>query len=148
MRVRDARSGDLSALVELYRQLVVDDDADAQALGGEVGLRVLEGMISQPDRNLLVAEGDGVVLGTADQVVVVNLTHGGRPWCIVENMVVDEWHRRRGVGQALMAEVLRRARAVNCYKVQLLSRRVRTDAHDFYRAIGFEDSAVGFRLYL
>jgi GNAT superfamily N-acetyltransferase len=127
---------------------VVDDGAGAQALGSDAGRQVLDVVISQPDRHLLVAEGEGGVVGTVDQLIVANLTHQGRPWCIVENMVVDEGHRRGGVGQALMEEVLLRARGAGCYKVQLLSRRVRTDAHDFYRALGFEDSAQGFRLYL
>lgn len=67
---------------------------------------------------------------------------------IVENVVVDTGARRQGVGQALMDDVLRRARDASCYKIQLLSRKGRSEAHAFYERLGFEASAEGFRRYL
>ena len=54
--------------------------------------------------------------------------------------------RRRGVGRALMREVERRAREAGCYKLQLVSGARRSQAHLFYKAIGY-NSAEGFRLY-
>jgi GNAT superfamily N-acetyltransferase len=95
-----------------------------------------------------VAVVGGTVVGTADMVVVENLTHGGRPWVIVENVVVDEAHRGEGVGKALMAEVVDEARRRDCFKVQLLSLEHRLGAHAFYRSLGFGTMAQGFRLYL
>ena len=88
------------------------------------------------------------VVGTADLFVVANLTHGGMSWAIVENVVVDEKQRGTGVGGALMEEVVARSREVGCYKIQLLSRSHRVAAHAFYQHLGFEPSAIGFRLYL
>jgi hypothetical protein len=40
-----------------------------------------------------------------------------------------------------------RARESGCYKVQLMSDVRRGEAHSFYRSLGFEPSAHGFRLY-
>ncbi len=105
-------------------------------------------MQAQTGRALLVATVDGTVAGTADLCVLAGLTHGGRPWAVVEHVVVCERFRRRGVGRALMQEVVVRCRAAGCYKVQLASRQHRLGAHEFYRALGFETSALAFRLYL
>ena len=82
---------------------------------------------------------------TADLLIVSNLTHAGDPWAIVENVIVDRAARRGGIGRALMSELLRRCDAAGCYKVQLLSRKHRHEAHAFYRSLGFEPVAEGFR---
>ncbi|CAJ60404.1 Putative acetyltransferase (partial) [Frankia alni ACN14a] len=47
-----------------------------------------------------------------------------------------------------MTDVVRAARSANCYKVQLLSRNDRSEAHLFYEATGFAPSAAGVRMYL
>ena len=97
---------------------------------------------------MLVADDHGTLVGTADLLVVPNLTHGARAWAIVENVVVTPVRRRQGIGRALMQEVIKRATEANCYKLQLLSRQERTEAHAFYRSLGLERVAEGFRLYL
>jgi ribosomal protein S18 acetylase RimI-like enzyme len=61
-------------------------------------------------------------------------------------VVVGREFRRLGVGRALMEEAARRAREAGCHRLQLLSRVQRKEAHAFYRAIGMEASAQGFRL--
>jgi GNAT superfamily N-acetyltransferase len=97
---------------------------------------------------LLVADDDGRVIGTADMIIVPNLTHDGRPWAMIENIIVQPERRRSGVARSLLDEVFARARAANCYKVQLMSNQKREEAHSFYGALGFAPSAQGFRLYL
>ncbi|WP_261559344.1 GNAT family N-acetyltransferase [Frankia tisae] len=147
LRIRPAVTDDLPALLELYRQLArfpVGSLPTDPAVAGPVLARIL----TDPARWLLVAEAGDRVVGTADLVIIANLTHGSRPWAIVENMVVDARTRRCGVGEALMTHVLDTARAANCYKVQLLSRNDRSEAHAFYAAVGFTQSAAGFRIYL
>jgi predicted GNAT superfamily acetyltransferase len=65
------------------------------------------------------------VVGTVDCTVLPNLTRRLRRFMLVENVVVAEAARRRGVGVALFDA-----------------------AHDFYQAQGFEPVARGFRRYL
>lgn len=145
--VRAAGAADLDVLLDLYRQLA--DDRPESLPGDRVlSAAVFARILADRRRHVLVAEAAGRVVGTAEMLVVDNLTHGGRPWVAVENVVVDQAARGRGVGRALMDEVLARTRAVGGYRIQLLSRGQRTDAHAFYRSLGFETSAVGFRLYV
>jgi GNAT superfamily N-acetyltransferase len=147
VHVRSATSNDLPELLRIYQQLAGDrvaalptDLVEAKSL--------FPAIAAQVGRQLLVAEVDERVVGTADLLIVPNLTHGGAPWAVVENVVVDEGSRRRGVGRALTDEMVRRCNDAGCYKMQLLSNKHRTDAHQFYRSVCFEAVAEGFRRYL
>jgi GNAT superfamily N-acetyltransferase len=101
-----------------------------------------------PEHRLLVAEYNGVVVGTLFVLVVANLSHGARPWAILENMIVDGNYRNKGIGHMLIDFALDFCRDAGCYKAQLLSNVKRDNAHRFYRSAGFQDSALGFRRYL
>ena len=147
VEIRGAEAGDLPALLDLYEQLAEGFGHHPASL--EQGRSLLSEINRQPGRALLVALHNGWLAGSVDLMIVSpNLTHGGRPWAIVENVVVDRQARRLGIGRALMEEAIRRSREAGCYELQLLSNRVRTDAHAFYRALGFQSSAEGFRLYM
>ncbi|MEH0931268.1 GNAT family N-acetyltransferase [Micromonospora sp. CPCC 205558] len=103
---------------------------------------------AQAGRRLLLAVAGETVVGTLDTLVVPNLTHGARPYMVVENVVVAAGWRRRGVARALLLAALDDATAAGCYKVQLVSNAARTEAHRFYASVGFAQSAVGYRRYL
>ena len=85
-----ARLSDGETLVRLLTQL-----HPAYPPQPELVADVLIAALRAQGRTLLVATIDGVVVGTADLLVVQNLTHGCRPWAIVENVVVDDGKRPR-----------------------------------------------------
>jgi predicted N-acetyltransferase YhbS len=143
IEVRPAREDDLEALLVLYGQLHEQPPEPAQP-----ALDVLRAILAQPGRHLLVATSDRLVVGTADLLIAANLTHGARPWAIIENVVVAESQRGGGVGALLMRELVAAAHEAGCYRVVLTSDKQRDDAHAFYRALGFEAVAEGFKLYL
>jgi GNAT superfamily N-acetyltransferase len=58
--------------------------------------------------------------------------------------VVDERHRRRGIGEVLVAAVEREARARGCVLLFLTTAERRADAHAFYRRIGLEETGRRF----
>ncbi len=95
-----------------------------------------------------MAHKEGDVVGTVSFQIVPNLSHDDRPWAILENMVVNDKCRRQGFGRLLIEYVVGRCREAGCYKLQLLSNKKGGEAHEFYRSVGFEDSALGFRAYL
>ncbi len=145
--VRPVTAEDLAGLLGLYAELG-EGSPGPEPVSLAQAQRLLREVQAQEGRALLVATVDGSLAGTADLCVVPGFTHGGRPWAVVEHVVVSERFRRRGVGRALMQAVVERCRSAGCYKVQLASRQHRLGAHEFYRALGFETSALAFRLYL
>jgi len=147
--VRVATEEDIPRILELYRELAITTSQTEQR--GSRSLddyrRVFAEVSALPGHELLVAEDEGKVVGTMVLLIVPNLSHNALPWALVENMVVDEKYRRRGIGRLLMEYAIAQAKKAGCYKVQLLSNKKRVEAHRFYRSMGFEASAHGFRLY-
>jgi L-amino acid N-acyltransferase YncA len=149
--VRAAVEKDIPRILELYEEQLVVGTAEAEKERSpslEHYRQVFSMIESLPGCELIVAEEQGEVTGTAMLMIVPNLSHHALPWIVVENVVVDEKHRRKGVGRLLMDYVLTRAKEAGCYKVQLMSDKSREEAHKFYESIGYKASAEGFRLYL
>lgn len=146
--VREAEVADLVQLLGLYAELMLGDRDSAQPGDAAGSQPVIEAMLADPARHLLAAGIGDQVMGTVDLLIVENLTHHCEPWAIIENVVVAERARRRGVGRALMSHAMELARSAGCYKVQLLSGMNRGPAHDFYEELGFEPVAQGFKIYL
>ena len=96
----------------------------------------------------MVAEAGGRIAGSATLIIVPNLTHQGRPYAIVENVVVDQTQRGGGIGELLMRHAIEAAGRAGCYKLSLTSNRRREDAHRFYERLGFVATHEGYRLEL
>lgn len=146
VEVRRAGRNDIAGLLALYVELAEGRDVSVPASPVDSG-PILEAIMADQARHLLVGVIGDDIAGSVDLVVIPNLTHHGRPWAIVENVIVTQRYRRAGVGTALMTEALAEARAEGCYKVQLHSGKQRTGAHSFYRALGFDSIAEGFKIY-
>jgi GNAT superfamily N-acetyltransferase len=144
--VRRAVSQDLDALLAMYVELA-EGMVDGPAEGAQAA-ELLQSISAEGNRQLAVALLDGEPAGTADLLIVSNLTHLGRPWAIIENVVVFASARRAGVATELMSHLVGVARAAGCYKVQLISGKQRLEAHAFYRSLGFDARGEGFKIYL
>jgi N-acetylglutamate synthase-like GNAT family acetyltransferase len=141
--IRKATKQDLPRIIELYEELT----EEKINVPRETLQRVFMEIDTFPNQEFLVAENDGLVVGTLFLQIVPNLSHDAKPWAILENMVVDSRFRRKGIGKELIEQAFVRSREAGCYKVQLLSNKKRYEAHEFYRALGFQDSSLGFRIY-
>jgi GNAT superfamily N-acetyltransferase len=112
--VRSAGSSDLPALLALYLQL---NPGDA-AMDDHTAAATWTSIAGTPGRTMLVAEHAAQILGTLDVTIVPNLTRGGRPVLLVENVVVDYAQRRRGLGRRLLEAATDIGREAGCYKLQ------------------------------
>jgi ribosomal protein S18 acetylase RimI-like enzyme len=84
---------------------------------------------------LLVAEDEGVILGSLTLVVFLIPT-GIRAW--IEDVVVDDAARGKGVGGALNNHALALATELGATTVDLTSRPSRDAANRLYQQLGFE----------
>lgn len=66
----------------------------------------------------------------------------------VDDLVVDEYHRRQGIGTALMQHAENSAKEINCDFVRLASGINKQEAHRFYEAIGYKKTSYAFALKL
>jgi GNAT superfamily N-acetyltransferase len=142
--IRKATTEDVDELLELYRQLA----STGELPNATDATMVIDLINSNPWMLFLVAEMDGMVVGTVTVVIVPAITHSAQPWAQIEHMVVHEAHRGIGIGRALLARCEEHVRAVGGFKMQLQSSNHREDAHRFYEREGFSASSMGYRRYL
>ncbi len=145
--IREAAEPDIPRILELYRQLSlgsVNEDTPPDLDGSRAMFRDMD---AQPGYHVLVAEEDGVVLGTITLVILPGFAHHNRRWSVIEYVVVDEAYRSRGIGQQLMDHAAQIAQEEGCYKIMLCSNKKRPDAHRFYKRIGYEQTHEAFHRY-
>jgi GNAT superfamily N-acetyltransferase len=91
------------------------------------------GQFQPPDGRLLLAVDDGVALGCgAVRVVAPGVAE-------VKRMYLRPEARGRGIGRALLQELLGTARCFGCREARLDTGWFATDAHRLYRAAGFDE---------
>ena len=84
---------------------------------------------------LIARDDDGTILGSLT-LVVFPIPTGIRAW--IEDVVVDEAARGKGVGEALNRDALARAAELGARTVDLTSRPSREAANRLYQRIGFK----------
>lgn len=140
--IREALESDLSAVLALYAQPGLDD---GEMLPLEEARTVWRQFARYPSYRLFVAQNEtNTIVGSYALLVMHNLAHRGTPSAIAEDVVVSDAHQRQGIGRALMAHALQQARAAGCYKLALSSNARRTEAHAFYRSLGFAQHGLSF----
>jgi GNAT superfamily N-acetyltransferase len=98
--------------------------------------------------DVLVAIVDDQVVGVTQVMVFPHFQHTGG-WCAeLESVHVRSDLRSQGIGAKLLAAAEELARREGCYRVQLTSRNIRSDAHRFYEAHGFVATSQGFKKLL
>lgn len=139
--VRRANAADAEAIAALYQELFPDPDIDV--LPGH-----LHSLSDSPHTFVFVAEADGAVCGTALLNLCRDVMYGTQPFGVVENVVVIDGMRGRGIGRLLLAEVEKLALAHHCSKLMMLSSVTREAAHGFFRHCGFaSDTKLAFVKY-
>lgn len=89
-----------------------------------------------PDNSFFAAESGGAVIGWV-HVYGVHLLESPRSFAEIGGLVVGAEFRRQGVGRALMEQAERWAQEHSYHEVRLRSGLHRTDAHQFYQAVGY-----------
>ena len=119
-------------LVEAFARLTPQLSRSSPVPSAEV----LAEIVAAESTSLLVARGDdGVIVGSLT-LVLFRIPTGLRAW--IEDVVVDEAGRGRGVGEALNRRAIEIAVEGGARSVDLTSRPSREAANRLYRRLGFE----------
>jgi GNAT superfamily N-acetyltransferase len=138
LQIRPADSQDAAAVAALAGELAMSFPFSREAFAAS-----FPALLADPQACLLVAAGGdgpvGYLLGFCHHTLYAN---GPVGW--VEEILVRGEHRRGGAGRKLMAAFEDWAGERGCALVALATRR----AAPFYRALGYEESAVYHRKML
>jgi GNAT superfamily N-acetyltransferase len=129
--IREAERGDLAGLLRLYTHLHGNPLPERAPTG------VWEEILSDPRHHVVVAEEAGEIVSSCVLVVVPNLTHGQRPYALMENVVTREDFRGRGLATRCLDFARGIAEAANCYKIMLLTGSKEERTLRFYERAGY-----------
>jgi GNAT superfamily N-acetyltransferase len=129
LTIRDARPEDAAAIAALLGQLGYP--AEGQAVESRLQRLRIVG-----DR-VVVADLNGAVAGLAHLQVSPAIEYD-RPVAKLAALVVEESHRGKGIGRALLAAIEDEARLRGCGLLYVTTAERREDARAFYERLGLE----------
>lgn len=133
--IRGIREEDLENLLDLYSHLHrKDDPAPEKPILNSIWYEI----ITNPRLNYFVLEFENKMVSSCTLSIIPNLTRGGRPYGLIENVVTHAEYRRRGYGTLILQYALEIAWEQNCYKVMLLTGSRDPAVHLFYEKVGFK----------
>jgi len=103
---------------------------------------------AMPGTEQIVAERDGVIVGSMQLTCIPGISKIGMKRAIIEAVRIDASLRGNGLGSELIRWAIDRAQQKGCGVVQLTSDKARIDAHRFYERLGFKGSHLGMKLEL
>ena len=136
LNIRRAAAGDAEALRDLYSNHLSPDYPEEPR-----DMAALRESITRfgrdPLYHLLVGEAEGRLVSSVTLIIVENLTHGLRPYALIENVVTRAEFRGRHYATALMNRAGEIAAGAGCYKIMLLTGSKKESTLNFYENLGF-----------
>lgn len=138
--IRIAVTNDIDNLVGLLTDLFTQDlefvpDYQKQKAG-------LENIINNAKTGeILVMTIDDKIIGMVSLLYSISTALGGKVG-ILEDMIIDEKHRKQGFGQELLTEAISFAKRRNCLRLTLLTDYNNYPAITFYQKAGFSKSQM------
>jgi GNAT superfamily N-acetyltransferase len=144
-------NGDVMHQKEVYevRPPRIGDEGSSRLLLGQLGYNVTAEDIRDRLSDLARRQTDPVLLavaaGEVDGLIALHWTpmlHAPAPVARITVLVVRDGARGKGVGRILVDAGATLAKRAGCRVLELTTAVHRTDAHAFYKAIGFSASSL------
>ena len=126
MEIRKIRSEDFTPVLKLSAQMGYSIDNE--------GVANLSKLSTYPEHLILVAVSSDTIVGYIHAFKNYRIT--SKPFYEIGGLLVDENHRRRGIGKALIDAFLKEL--PNGIEVRVRSNEKRLEAFQFYASLGFE----------
>jgi ribosomal protein S18 acetylase RimI-like enzyme len=137
--LKEASEEGLADLNRLMDQLRADNQRQGI-------LKELKQIIADPNIALAVAQDGKKIVGAASLYIIQKI---GKSTGYIEDVVVDEAYRGRGLGTKLMTTLIEVAREKELLSISLTSRPARVAGNKLYQKMGFEQKETNvYRLKL
>jgi GNAT superfamily N-acetyltransferase len=150
--LRLARREDVPRIAALIMQGSATEARTAAEVEAEAThpdyLRGYDEIDASPANHLFVAERGGTVIGTWQVTLIPGIIARGRRRAKLESVHVAPESRGLGLGRLMVGHALAFAKEQGAGLIELSSNKNRTDAHRFYRDLGFDQSHEGFKMTL
>lgn len=100
--IRTLENEDLDGLLALYAHLHGGEDEPSPRSLADLWTTILR----DPAQTYVGAFVGGMLCSVANASIVPNLTRGGRPFAVIENVVTHPSYRRRGLAKLVMSHLL------------------------------------------
>ena len=111
----------------------------SDATPGDIKLRAdINRINGRSNMELIGYDVEGKIAGMCTLGRVEGISKGGRPFAVIENVVVARAFRSKGIGKALIRSAIETARKCGCYKVILETGTRQEWKLGFYEKCGLE----------
>jgi GNAT superfamily N-acetyltransferase len=146
IEIATARVGDLPEIITIMAEGQVPFPRDKWSDENAPHYRVaFEEMLADSRIDFIVARADNAVLGYAVVDFSRSLGSLGMRRATLQSLFIAAAMRGGKIGARLLAEAERRAQERGAARMDLISDKLRLDAHRFYRSNGYVQSHEGFK---
>lgn len=145
LKIREIQEDDLTGLLRLYTQLHDNSMPECDSRLQDLWEQILK----DKNHHIIIGTVNDEIVSSCVLIIVLNLTHGQRPYALIENVVTDESQRKKGYASAVIRIAKEIAMRENCYKMMLLTGSKLESTLKFYERAGFnQNDKTGFIQWL
>ena len=141
--ITKATEKDIPSILELLYELdrpIPIDDKEIKAFQNKV-----KDYFSDSQKIIFLAKQDSKSVGLVSVILLRRLNRTKLEMYIPELIVTKEL-RNSGIGKKLIQHCIAFAKKKGCYRIRLESGNQRKESHQFYKNLGFEQSALSFAM--
>jgi len=130
--IRQATESDLPAIEKLMAELMEAVD-DGEGFSTNMVSGNYQNLLNNDSSHILVAESDGAVTGIINVAIRRTLLHPGASG-LIDELVVTESYRGKGVGKKLIHAAVERCRELGCCEIEVSTEVTNINARKFYKS--------------
>ena len=144
--IREATKSDLPVIGKLLEDLTnAMDDTEGIDIG--IAIKTCEHLLNDASSYILVAAMEGTPVGFINFTIRQTILHRS-PSALIDELVVAEEYRGKGVGKQLVLAAIEKCRQLGCCEVEVSTEKTNLKARKFYKRYGFEERGMLFEMDL
>ncbi len=135
MKIREAQKKDVNELYALGKK--IRELSFSKKLHFHEKLELAEFIKNSKENIFLVAEDKKELIGFLFAKI---LSHHAGGWCMLDNLAVEQKHRKKGVGTKLLRELYKRIKKKKIHYIQILEEEHHKKTRAFWKSKGYKET--------